>query len=86
MESNLACHQAKCLVDGMRDKVTTILHEATRDVAAAKMKADHIVNKSKEALSKVIIAEHGYHHAKALATHKKHVKQCHFYRGILMLS
>ncbi len=74
-ESNLACHQAKRLVDGMQDKMTTILHEAARDVAAAKLEADDIVNKSTEALSKVIVAERGYHHAKALATHKKHAKQ-----------
>ncbi len=44
-------------------------------MAAAKLEADDIVNKSTEALSKVIIAERGYHHAKALATHKKHAKQ-----------
>ena len=74
-ESNLACHQAKCLVDGMRDEMTTILQQAARDVAAAKSEADDIINKSTEALSKVIIAERGYHHAKALATHKKHAKQ-----------
>ncbi len=71
----MACHQAKRLIDDMWDEMTTILHEAARDVAAAKLEADDIVNKSTEALSKVVIAECSYHHAKALATHKKHAKQ-----------
>ncbi len=43
-------------------------------MSTAKSDADEIINKSTEALSKVIFAEHG-HNAKALATHKKHAKQ-----------
>lgn len=44
-------------------------------LSTAKSEADEIVNKSTETLSKVIFAERGYHHAKALATHKKQAKQ-----------
>ena len=44
-------------------------------MSTVKSEADEIVNKSTETLSKVIFAEHGYHHAKALATHKKQAKQ-----------
>ncbi len=43
-------------------------------LSTAKSEADEIVNKSTETLSKVIFAERGYHHAKALATHKKQAK------------
>lgn len=71
----MAFHQAQCLFDGMRDKMTTRLHEAARDVSTVKSEAGEIVNKSTEILSKVIFAERGYHHAKALATQKKHAKQ-----------
>ena len=44
-------------------------------LSTVKSEADEIVNKSTETLSKVIFAERGYHHAKALATHKKQAKQ-----------
>ena len=62
-----ATNQCKSLATLVRDKwreSNLALHEAVRDVAAAKLETDRVVDKSTEALSKVIIAEC-----------KKHVKQ-----------
>ena len=63
-ESNLALHHADCLMTGMRDEMTTRLHQDSREVADAQQTS-----------AKAIFEERQYHHGKACATHKKHAKQ-----------
>ncbi len=59
----------------MCDKMTTRLRQVDCDVAAAKSVAVDAVNQCADTSAAVTVAEHGYHHAKACATCKKHAKQ-----------
>ena len=61
----------------MRDKMTTRLRQAARDVADAQESAarDVAYAQAHETSAMAIMEEQQYHYGKACAAHKKHAKQ-----------
>ena len=71
----MAFQHADCIISDIRDKMTTRLHQADRDVAADKSVALDAVNQCAATSAAVSAAEHSYYHTKACATLKKNAKQ-----------